>query len=283
LEFIFATETIPQNLVGDPLRLGQILINLGNNAVKFTEAGEVVIATKIAEKTENRVKLKFAVQDTGTGMTKEQAAKLFQPFTQADNSTTRKFGGTGLGLSICKRLAELMGGEIWVESSPGKGSTFTFTAWFEYRSGTKPLASLMTPELKGMRVLVVDDNDQAREVLCDMLKGFSMEVTDAGSGKAAIEALRRAQKDQPYDLVLMDWRMPGMDGIRTTGNVRNDPDIKDVKIVMVTAFGREEFHHEADRVGVDGIIMKRDLKSVVSIISPSRLTPTNCSPGCQAI
>jgi two-component system sensor histidine kinase/response regulator len=263
LEFIFATETIPQNLVGDPLRLGQILINLGNNAIKFTEAGEVVITTKIAEKTENRVKLKFAVQDTGTGMTKEQAAKLFQPFTQADNSTTRKFGGTGLGLSICKRLAELMGGEIWVESSPGEGSTFTFTAWFEYRSETKPLPSRITPELKGMRVLVVDDNDQAREVLSDMLKGFSMKVTAVGSGEAAIDELKRAQKDKPYDLVLMDWRMPGMDGIGTTENVRIDPDIKDVKVVMVTAFGRDDFQHEADRVGVDGILMKPVSRSIL--------------------
>jgi two-component system sensor histidine kinase/response regulator len=263
LEFLFATESIPQNLVGDPLRLGQILINLGNNAVKFTEAGEIIITAKVAEKTDKRVKLKFAVQDTGTGMTKEQSAKLFQPFTQADNSTTRKFGGTGLGLSICKRLIELMGGEIWVDSLPGKGSTFTFTAWFGYKEEAHPVPSLIIPELKGMRVLVVDDNDQAREILSDILKGFSMEVTAVESGEAAIEELKKTQEETPYGLVLMDWRMPGMDGIRTTGNIRSDPRIKDVKVVMVTAFGREEFHHEAERVGVDGILMKPVSRSVM--------------------
>jgi len=263
LEFLFATESIPQNLVGDPLRLGQILINLGNNAVKFTEAGEIIITTEVVEKSDNRVKLKFSVQDTGTGMTREQSAKLFQPFTQADNSTTRKFGGTGLGLSICKRMAELMGGEIWVESQPGKGSTFTFTAWFGYKEEANTVPSIMIPELNGMRVLVVDDNDQAREILSDILKGFSMEVTAVGSGEAAIEELKQAQEEIPYGLVLMDWRMPGMDGIRTTGIIRNDPDIKNVKVVMVTAFGREEFHHEADRVGVDGILMKPVSRSVM--------------------
>ncbi len=171
LEFLIAsTQDIPPNLVGDPLRLGQIMINLVNNAVKFTEKGEIVLTIALVEEVLDRVNLKFSVRDTGIGMTPQQSARLFQPFSQADSSTTREYGGTGLGLSISKRLIEMMGGNIWVESSYGSGSTFHFTAWFGIGSAEAKRRRLI-PDIAGMRVLVVDDNQQARDILTDFLKG----------------------------------------------------------------------------------------------------------------
>jgi two-component system sensor histidine kinase/response regulator len=148
---------VPQHLSVIPA-LGQILINLSNNAVKFTEVGEIVVSTELVKKDKAQVTLKFSVQDTGIGMTAEQAAKLFQPFMQADSSTTRKYGGTGLGLTISKRLAEMMGGEIWVESEPGRGSTFSFTANFGLGKEKAKKQYKPASELRGMKVLVVDDN-----------------------------------------------------------------------------------------------------------------------------
>ncbi len=256
LEFLFATEAFSQRLIGDPLRLGQILINLVNNAVKFTEKGEIMVSTTLEEQTETQVKLKFAVRDTGIGMSSEQAAMLFQPFTQVDGSTTRKYGGTGLGLSISKQLVELMGGNIWVESEPGKGSTFTFTAWFGYHAETDPHPLQQIPDLASMRALVVDDNTHARDILSDLLESFSIQVTAVASGRTALSELKHAPVEQPYHLVLMDWRMPGIDGIQATKHIRNTPDIPDVKIIMVTAFGREEVRQEAEQVGVDGFLLK---------------------------
>ncbi len=255
LEFLFATESAPQHLTGDPLRLGQILINLVNNAVKFTDTGEILVTTNQEAQTEERVKLKFAVQDSGIGMTRAQAAKLFKPFSQADGSTTRKYGGTGLGLSICKRLVELMDGDIWVESESGQGSTFLFTAWFGRGTSTQR-PSLQLPDLADMRVLVVDDNAHAREILHDLLETFGMQVSVVNSGQAALKELKRALPVQPYRLVVMDWRMPGMDGIQTTQQIRETPAINDVKIIMATAFGREEVYREAEQAGVDGFLMK---------------------------
>ncbi len=256
LELLFATDPIPPHLIGDPLRLGQILINLVNNAIKFTEKGEIIVTTTLKEQTDTQIKLKFTVQDTGIGMTREHAAKLFQPFTQADGSTTRKYGGTGLGLSICKRLAELMGGDIWVETEPGVGSTFTFTAWFGYTEATQPLPSKQLPDLTHMRVLVVDDNDSARKIFADLLESFGMQANTAASGQNALFELTRARLVNPYQLVLMDWRMPGMDGIQATQQIRQNPDLQDVTIIMVTAFGREEVHQKAEEAGVNGFLLK---------------------------
>ena len=257
LEFLIATQPdIPPNLVGDPLRLGQILINLVNNALKFTEHGEVAVAAALEERAADRVKLKFSVRDTGIGMTPEQSARLFQAFTQADASTTRKFGGTGLGLSISKRLVEMMGGSIWVESAPGVGSTFYFTAWFGVGTAA-PERKRFLPDLAGVRVLVVDDNPQAREILSDTLRGFALRATHVGSAEDAIRELAGADERDPYGLVLMDWHMPGMDGleasraIKRTGRLRHVP-----RIVMVTAFGRDEIRAEAEEIGVEGYLLK---------------------------
>ncbi|HTS65851.1 MAG TPA: ATP-binding protein, partial [Candidatus Acidoferrales bacterium] len=257
LEFLIAAQPdIPPHLVGDPLRLGQILINLVNNAVKFTERGEVVVAAAVEEAEPERVKLKFSVRDTGIGMTPEQTARLFQAFSQADTSTTRKFGGTGLGLSISKRLVEMMGGNIWVESESGAGSTFHFTAWFGI--GAAPAArQRFVPDLAGIRVLVVDDNPQAREILSDALRGFALRAEPVESGPEAVRVLAAADAKDPYGLVLMDWHMPGMDGLEATRIIKHGGKLKNIpRVVMVTAFGREDVRAEAEHIGIDGYLLK---------------------------
>ena len=256
LEFLIAAQPgIPPNLVGDPLRLGQILINLVNNAVKFTERGEVIVTAGVEEEVAGRVKLKFSVRDTGIGMTPDQSARLFQAFSQADTSTTRKFGGTGLGLSISKRLVEMMGGTIWAESEAGVGSTFFFTAWFGV--GSEADHRRFVPDLAGIRALVVDDNAQAREILNDSLRGFTLRADAVSSGEEAIRALAGADTVDPYQLVLMDWHMPVMDGLQASAVIRREGRLKNVpRIVIVTAFGREEVRSKAEQMGIDGFLTK---------------------------
>ena len=257
LEFLIAAkQDLPPDLVGDPLRLGQILINLVNNAVKFTEHGEIGVMVALMEKAFDRANLKFSVRDTGIGMTLEQTARLFQPFSQGDSSTTRKYGGTGLGLSISKRLVELMGGNIWVESNYGVGSTFHFTAWFGMGSGETKRKHLI-PDIAGIRVLVVDDNVQAREILADSLKAVGLRVDSASSGEEAIRELAGADEQAPYQLVMMDWHMPGMNGLEASRIIKTGNRFKHIpKIAMVTAFGRDEIRAEAEEMGIDGYLLK---------------------------
>jgi PAS domain S-box-containing protein len=257
LEFLIAVQQdLPPNLIGDPLRLGQILVNLVNNAVKFTERGEIGVTVTLVEKTSDRANLEFSVRDTGIGMTPEQSARLFQAFSQADSSTTRKYGGTGLGLSISKRLVELMGGNIWAESHYGAGSTFHFTAWFGIGSGETKRKHLI-PGIAGIRVLVVDDNVQAREILADSLKALGLTVESAASGEEAVRKLASADEQDPYQLVMMDWRMPGMDGLEASRIIKAGNRFKHIpKIVMVTAFGREEIRAQAQEMGIDGYLLK---------------------------
>jgi CheY-like chemotaxis protein len=258
LELLFKTDpSVPTALVGDPLRLGQILINLSNNAVKFTDTGEIVVSTELVNKDEAEVTLKFSVRDTGIGMTAEQAAKLFQPFAQADSSTSRKYGGTGLGLSISKRLAEMMDGEIWVESQPGQGSTFSFTANFGLGKEKAKKRFKPAPELRGMQVLVVDDNATSRGILQEMLESFSFEVSLAASGEEGITELEAASKDKPFELVIMDWKMPGMDGIEASKRIKDHKDLSKIPpIILVTAYGREEIMQQAEQVGLEGFLLK---------------------------
>ncbi|HEX8800495.1 MAG TPA: response regulator, partial [Terriglobales bacterium] len=265
LEFLIACQhNLPPNLIGDPLRLGQILINLVNNAVKFTERGDVVVTVALEEKLADRVKLKFSVRDTGIGMTPEQKGHLFQAFSQADTSTTRKYGGTGLGLSISKRLVEMMGGDIWVESKHGEGSTFLFTAWFGVGSAADLDRKHSIPDLAGLRVLVVDDNAQAREILTDALRTFALRVDSVPSGEDAIQELVAADSQDPYELVLMDWRMTGMDGLVASRIIKRSDRLKHMpKIVMVTAFGREDIRTEAEKLGVEGYLLKPVSMSVL--------------------
>ena len=249
--------SVPSDLSGDPLRLGQILTNLSNNAVKFTDEGEIVISVEVEERHEERVRLRFSVRDSGIGMTEEQAGKLFQAFSQADTSTSRKYGGTGLGLSISKRLTEMMDGKIWVESEPGVGSTFIFTVVLGVAEGKDREDLVPHADLRGMRVLVVDDNAVAREILQGMLEAMSFEVALAPSGAEGLKELESAAGDKPLDLVLMDWKMPGMDGFQTAERIRDGGDrYGSPRVVMVTAYGREEVLHQADGSDLDGFLIK---------------------------
>jgi two-component system, sensor histidine kinase and response regulator len=257
LELVFeVAPDVPPHLVGDSLRLGQILLNYANNAVKFTEKGEIVISVRASERTDKDVLLHFRVQDTGIGLTPEEMGRLFQSFSQADTSTTRKFGGTGLGLAISKKLAELMGGQVGVESEPGKGSTFWFSAKVGIGAGVKR-ELLPNPDLRGRRALVVDDNDHARAVIVDMLEGMTFLTHQVDSGAGAIDELRRAAvQGQPYDVVYLDWRMPGMDGMDTARRIQSlgldTPPI----LFLVTAYGREEMRKEAHLIGIDDVLVK---------------------------
>lgn len=255
--------TIPEQLRGDPLRLGQVLTNLVNNAVKFTEHGEIRLKIELVERTGEKVHLKFSVRDTGIGMTREQVAKLFQPFTQADMSTTRKHGGTGLGLTISRRLVELMGGRIWLESEPGAGTTFFFTVWLEV-GATHGSGKVIPERLTHLRALVVDDNPAAREILQEPLSRLVNRVETVASGPEALDAIRHHASNEPYDIVFMDWRMPGMDGLQASRFIKNDETLSSKPaIVLVTAFGREEVREEAERLQLDGFLIKPVTKSML--------------------
>ncbi|MEI6413846.1 MAG: response regulator [Pseudomonadota bacterium] len=246
---------VPHYLVGDPLRLGQILINYASNAVKFTEQGEISLVVRVHEEAGQEVMIRFSVQDTGMGLDEEQKSHLFQSFSQVDTSATRRFGGTGLGLAICKRLARLMGGEVGVESVPGQGSCFWFTAWLG-RGATKPRVWLPKPDLRGRRVLVVDDNDHARAILTEMLTYMSFNVEAVASGQAAMEAVRRSAKDRPYDLVILDWQMPGMDGFEAARQVRALGLAEAPHLVMVTAYDSDEVFMQAGETGIEEVLIK---------------------------
>ncbi len=264
LEFLaHVAPGIPEQLVGDPLRLGQILTNCVNNAVKFTEHGEIRLNIEELERTGEKVQLKFSVRDTGIGMSREQAAKLFQPFTQADMSTTRKHGGTGLGLTICRRLVGLMGGRMWLESEPGVGTTFYFTVWLGV-GDAKGSGRIVPERLAHLRVLVVDDNAAAREILQEPLSAVARRVDVVASGKEALTAIQQHDADEPYDIVFMDWRMPGMDGLQASRHIKSDETLRhQPAIVLVTAFGREEVREEAERLHLDGFLLKPVTKSMI--------------------
>jgi PAS domain S-box-containing protein len=252
---VWRQPNVPGGLLGDPLRLGQILINLANNAVKFTEEGEVLIKIELIERLGDEVRLEFSLSDTGIGMTDEQMSQLFQSFSQADASTTRKYGGTGLGLAICKQLVEMMNGQISVESEPGVGSTFKF----DIRLGVSDAARTEeqqqeVAELNGMRVLVVDDNPHAREALSSHLRHWSFEVKEAASGDQSLEILGSAPK--PFELVLMDLVMPGLDGLETTQRIKSGDLPHTPKVILVTAHSEDEYRDEPSFENLDGTMTK---------------------------
>ena len=256
IEFVVGSAPgLPDHFVGDPLRLGQVLLNLVNNAIKFTHAGFVqVYVEEIGKVRQNdKAVLRFTVEDSGIGMSSDQIAKLFQPFSQADHSTTRNFGGTGLGLTISQRLVAQMGGVITVRSHLGAGSCFQFEIGLKIEnSGPKP-HRLAPDELAGLNILVVDDSEQAREWLRDQLVALRFSVASVDSGEAALDILRR----EHFDLIMMDWMMPGIDGIETTRRIKADMNLSRIpEVIMVTAYGREAIQEAAENVGVRRFLIK---------------------------
>ncbi len=250
----------PEYLVGDPLRLEQVLLNLLGNAVKFTPAGEIELSVRPLQEEGDQVTLEFTVRDTGIGLTPEQLRDVFEAFTQADSSTTRHYGGTGLGLSICRQLVALMGGELYAESEPGRGSTFTVTACF--RRGTAPTVepeplldrATMTATLTGHRVLVVDDHAINRQVLQELLEQVGANVTIATDGREAVEAVTRAEGR--YDAVLMDLQMPEMDGYEATLLLRRAWPAERLPIIALTAHARREERERCLKVGMNDHLIK---------------------------
>ncbi|MEY5099678.1 MAG: hypothetical protein RJA36_2397 [Pseudomonadota bacterium] len=257
LELIFEVgHDVPQQLIGDPLRLGQILVNYCNNAVKFTEHGEIRVQVSRRDESPADVLLHFAVRDTGIGLSPEQMGRLFQSFSQADTSTSRRYGGTGLGLAISKSLAKLMGGEVGVESELGVGSSFWFTARLGKGAG-QARALLPRVDLRGRRVLVIEDNEHARAVLVDLLASMSFRVTGVAGGDAGIDAVQLAASDgQPYQIVFTDWQMPGMDGLETGRRILALGLEPAPRLVMVTAYGRDEVMQAADAAGFCDVLIK---------------------------
>ena len=245
-------DDVPGTLVGDPLRLGQVILNLVSNAVKFTERGEVVVTVGGRIGTGDDYRLEVEVCDTGIGMSPDQTAALFRPFTQADSSTTRRFGGTGLGLAICRQLVELMGGAVSVESRPREGSIFRFS--IRCRVATGDTADDRLPRhLMDRRVLVVDDSDAVRSILTDMLERFGLAVEAVADGLSALRRLEEGQDGTrpPVELVVLDWRMPDLDGVETLRRLRALPGAQPA-VVMTTAYGADGVQGALDG-GLDGM------------------------------
>ncbi len=269
--------SLPGVVVGDPLRLGQILNNLLNNAVKFTREGDVILSVgSILRKGETQ-SIQFVVRDTGVGMSKEQQRRVFDSFTQADSSTTRRHAGTGLGLTICKQLCDLMGGEIAVESEPDRGSTFTVTLPFGVAAESREVRQSpegLFEQMNGVRVLVADDNPVALKILAELLRSLAFDVKTVDSGEAALEALREAERsDDPFRVVVLDWKMAGMDGIETARRIRSEGFEAGSRLLMVTAYRKAEVADQAREAGFDDILEKpvhpsAFFESVVRLFAP---------------
>jgi two-component system sensor histidine kinase/response regulator len=247
---------IPPVILGDSVRLRQVLLNLTDNAAKFTEEGEVHLFAKVVTKLPYGIIIRFAVKDSGIGMTEEQVNKLFQPFQQADLSTTRKFGGTGLGLAICKKIVEMMDGELTVTSQDGIGSEFSFNAFFSL-SNEEANSITKVESIAGMRALLVDDSDSARIVLEEMLSSFGFEVIMTDNAKEAIEIFEKENAaNRPLSLLVVDWRMPGMDGLQLVAELRKKDGHSVPSVLMVTAFGVDTVRQAAKEKLIDGFLLK---------------------------
>lgn len=259
LEMFFKIDPdVPERLIGDPLRLGQVLTNLVNNAIKFTEKGEIIVSVKLENSTGDRAKLRFAVEDTGIGITQEQQARLFSPFTQADGSMTRRYGGTGLGLAISKRLVELMEGEIGVQSTPGQGSTFYFTVTLGLPRQETPTPQLHSSQLEGMRILIVYDNYKSCQILEEILHTMGLAAQSVNSGEQAVSELREAaNRNEPYDAAILDWNMPTRDGLKTAQQIKNDLSIRNTPLLMtIGAQMYEEALKKGKKAGVAAFLVK---------------------------
>jgi len=244
---------VPETLRGDPGRLRQVLTNLLGNAIKFTDQGEVIVRVELVGEDEGSATVRFEVSDTGIGISPEQQQRLFLAFTQADASTTRRYGGTGLGLAISNQLVNLMGGEMRVESKPGAGSTFSFTVTFEKRPVY--VAQPTPADLAGRRALVVDDNQANRVILEKQLSSWGVRTASAADGEQALELLRSAAGD-PYDLAVLDMQMPGMDGIQLARRIKAEPGISETRLVLLTSMGRRGDGEEASQAGIEAYLTK---------------------------
>jgi len=248
---------VPLRLKGDSLRLGQILLNLLSNAVKFTEKGGVTIRAKLLKANEETALIHFSVQDTGIGLTQKQIEILFRPFTQADSSTTNKYGGTGLGLSIAHKLVDMMEGEIGVESKIGIGSTFHFTAKINIAEKEAFFDFNNLFQNWGRKVLLVDDEVESRVIIGNMLSDMSLDVTMCSSGEESVALLDKTKDDKPFGLILMDWKMPKMNGIETSKRIkRMFPPSKCPAIVIITAFNSGEVLRKAKEIGLEAVLLK---------------------------
>jgi two-component system sensor histidine kinase/response regulator len=259
LEFLLqTTPDVPQLLIGDPLRLSQVLINLAGNAVKFTQHGEVIVRVARARETKEEVVLRFSVIDTGIGMSQQEIDKLFHPFTQADSSTTRKFGGTGLGLTISKRLVEMMGGRIWIESNPGFGSRFIFVARFKKPEKQLNFSMAAIDDLRGLRVLAVDQSENSQHILQGYLESFVLNVAVAGKIQDALDLVKRANEEKkPFGLVVINCKLPEMDGIELARQLHEITFLSfRPKVLMITSSDQDELMQKIDSQTVDGILAK---------------------------
>ena len=259
LEFLMQTAPdVPPLLIGDPLRLSQVLINLAGNAVKFTEHGEVIVRVERARETSAEIVLRFSVIDTGIGMSQQEIHKLFHPFSQADSSTTRKFGGTGLGLTISKRLVEMMGGGIWVESNPGFGSRFIFVARFQKPEKQFNSSLSAINDLRGLRVLAVDHSENSLKILRGYLETFDLDVTVAGNSRDALDLVSRANEGKkPFGLVVINCKLPEMDGIELARQLHEITFLSfRPKVLMITSSDQDELMLKMDSQTVDGILAK---------------------------
>jgi CheY-like chemotaxis protein/HPt (histidine-containing phosphotransfer) domain-containing protein len=259
LELVYEVSSeVPDAVVGDPGRLRQVIVNLVGNAIKFTEAGEVVISVTCAEREADGAWLHFTVTDTGIGIHKEKLKSIFESFTQADASSTRRYGGTGLGLTISARLVELMGGQIWVESEFGRGSTFHFTVRLGVQKGP-PVRHV--PEklanLDGLRVMVVDDNATNRRILEEVLKNWRMRPVSVDGGEAALEMMAKAElSGEPFRLLLVDVNMPLMDGFELTERIRQRPEHRRATIMMITSSGIRGDAARCREMGISAYLTK---------------------------
>ena len=258
LDFIsFLAPDVPSRLIGDPARLRQIMVNLTGNALKFTHEGELYVKGELVERIEDRVKIRFSVKDTGIGIPDARHATIFESFTQADGSTTRNYGGTGLGTTISKQLAEMMGGEIGLESEVGKGSTFWFTALFGEQEEKKQIPAAIDLDLNNLKVLIVDDNQTNRFVLMEYLKSWGCLPVEAVDGKEALIVFRDAvSSESPFDLILTDFQMPEMSGFDLAKEIKTMETLKEVPIIVLTSSGRKGDGRNCKEIGVNGYLTK---------------------------
>jgi len=264
IEFIlFMRPEVPHMVIGDELRLKQVVINLISNAIKFTETGEIEVCIRLKKQTKKTVILTVEVRDTGIGMSKDQQSKVFGAFNQADDSTTRKYGGTGLGLSISKRLVELMGGEIGLKSKPGEGTSFFFDAVLEMVEDNNTYSFLPTPDLSGIKVLVCDDNATTRLVISSILKSFTFKTLEFENGKLLLEALED-NKNEKFELLILDWDMPGLNGLEVAKRIKESTTLKNKpKIIFITSYTEVDLEKEKELAGLDAILYKPITNSIL--------------------